>query len=721
MSARAVLRLDMEGSADIVRMFGTIAGAQRSAQAAMNADARRGAQERTRSASAEARATAATAREAARARERAEREASRAVQAEARKREQIEKQSARERERAEKAATRTTEREAKARTRAEGTWAREVDTIHRGLAAAREREERRVTRTAEREAKNRERIAAREGRARDATGRRIGSTIGQVGSAAVGYGRQMHGDMQDARRRRAVASDTLGQAVGQAGGDAAEIRQRMARMTAFAAEHGIDVNDLASTALRGQGEFNTLGNRHMTAAQRGEQFESFLADAREGANTGGDMSQHVRLSGMLRGRGFDDATRLRALRFVAGAASEGAVEEGTLTAQALPSLVARMSSAHAENGETQSQAQFRALTQAVAELEVARGFGNSPTTAGNAMRNVNRALGGDVAQGKIRTNILNASSLTQAQRTTMEAELFEDDPARRGHRRLRSRYQDALALSSRATELSGSPDMFANIFAGGGHGNPQALQANWRSLLASFNMRDAEGVTGIERVRRMSNVAETSLSDTDAARLANNRETGDLATLTRSETTRDNALTDNTSAVVGLSASIQNWQTAHPFAAPAAASGGGILATIFGPAIATRVGGFLGGGVAGAALPGVGAALTVAEAGADIHEGRSAGNVAGGVLDNIIPAGGFFRRILGGGGGSAAAAAGAAAGSPASPGGAPTVTLSTGSVQALAAALRAAPLVATIDPHTANHAASTAASGHSPPPPAARR
>lgn len=720
MSARAVLRLDLEGSADILRAFGALKNGAKAVQASISADARRGAQERKQTATAEARVAIAAMRETERARVRSEREQSRAVQTEARKRTVSEKASAKERERAEREATRTVERETKARTKAEGAYAREVDTIHRRLGAARERAERQATRTADREAKARERIAVREGRTSTAAARRTGGHLMQAGGAALGYGRQMHGDMQDARRRRAQTADVLGQAVGQSGGDLSEIQARARRMTAFAGEHGLQPEDLAEAARRGQSEFNALGNRQMTSAQRGTQFESFLQDALEGANTGGDMTQHVRLSGMLRARGFDDATRRRALRFVAGAASEGAVEEGTLTAQALPSLVARMSSAHARPGESSGDAQFRALTQAVSELEIARGFGNSPTAAGNALMSVNRALGGSVRQDKIRGNIMNAAGLSQAQRAAMEAELFENDPARRGHRRLRTQYQDALALSERASAMGGGPDMFANIFAGGGHGNPQALQANWRNILASFNMRDAEGVTGIERVRRMSNVAQTSLSDADASRMAQNREGGDLATLTRNEVTRDNALTNNTSAVVGLSTSIQNWQTANPFAAPAAASGGGILATIFGPGIATRVGGMFGGrlagGIGGAVLPGVGAVMTAAEAGADIREGRSAGNVAGGVLDNLIPAGGFFRRILGGGGGSAATATAGASGG----GGTQTVALSPDSVQALAGALRAAPLTATVSPHDVAHAGAVAASGRNPTPPERR-
>jgi hypothetical protein len=86
------------------------------------------------------------------------------------------------------------------------------------------------------------------------------------------------------------------------------------------------------------------------------------------------------------------------------------------------------------------------------------------------------------------------------------------------------------------------------------------------------------------------------------------------------------------------------------------------------------------------------------------------------VLDNLIPTGGLFNRIFGGSGGSAAALA-AHAGPGAQP---PTVTLSPQSVQALAGALRDAPLTATVSLHDAVHAATTAATGRNPTPPTNR-
>ena len=46
-----------------------------------------------------------------------------------------------------------------------------------------------------------------------------------------------------------------------------------------------------------------------------------------------------------------------------------------------------------------------------------------------------------------------------------------------------------------------------NIFAGGGHGNAQGLQANWRNLMAAMFTPGDGGETGYQRISRFTREA----------------------------------------------------------------------------------------------------------------------------------------------------------------------------------------------------------------------
>lgn len=691
----------MEGAADIVRSIGQIRGVVRTAQSAMSAEARRGSQERTRIATQEGRAEAAAATASARERVRAEREASRAVAAEARRREQSERASVKERERAERAATKVTESEARNRTRAEEKAAREVDLIARRSAAARERAERQATRTTERETRARTRLADRE---RQADGRSFARGAGAVGRAAVQYAGQMHGEMQDARARRAGTEHTINSAlyqVGVGGSEAAGMRQQI---YARAQNMGMDSGELAAALAASQTQFNSLAGATPQARQAALNSQLDLADLAQ--STYQSPAEVMRVAGMLGSQGVRGADQRRAIMTMTGMAQAGSIELGSMTSEALGPLMQNIArSVNANMSPAQRAAAVQAATvetMAVGEVTAAAG-GRSRDTL-NALAKTRGTLTDPRMQARL------YERLTTSGHSELAGQMFDE------HHRLRSTSAVGF-MSQMISGMGGDANAAMSLMGSGGPGRPMVLDAQQRRLMLLLASQSASGGTIAGRVNDLQTQgARFSEDDVNRGREMVQGEQG--TALRRVQEEHDNSLTDNTSAVTNLSSAIRDWQTAHPFAATAAGTGGGLLASIFGPGIASRLGAVAPrlAGAGGALVPGLGIAATAYEAHQDHSEGRSVGNVAGGVLDNLIPAGGFFRRILGGGGGSAATAANAAQG----PAGTSTVTLSDQSVQALAGALRSAPITATVSAHDAAHAATTAASGRNPTPPAAR-
>jgi hypothetical protein len=417
----------------------------------------------------------------------------------------------------------------------------------------------------------------------------------------------MHGQIQDARERRAVAERTLGSALYQVGADRPQVQAAMQQVTQFAAANRMDSGEIASALAGAQGQFSNLDGPGALSGRVGQALQTALL----ARNTGNDVGQFLRLQGLLAQQQMDPDQQRQMLLFAAGAAQHGAVELGDLTAQALPAITQRMSSAVAGLGANATPAQRMAaqraaFVQSISELEVAKGFGNNAGQAGNALASVTTALQGDAVQQRMLGNIRNSTSLNAAQRRSLENELFEDDPARRGHRRLRT--TNALEIAERFAHGAGNdPTLFANMFAGGGHGNPRALQANWRQIMGVMIGQDARGRSGADRMRALMDVGSTSLGEQDVAR--GSRVFGDdsMAQLIGDREAHDNALTANTSALVTLSNAFASWSTRNPTLSTAV----GVAAGAVAPNAVGALGGVLGrrlGGAAAASAAGLGTA-----------------------------------------------------------------------------------------------------------------
>lgn len=492
-----------------------------------------------------------------------------------------------------------------------------------------EREARRRGRLEEQEAKRRDRRAQQEQRSRERTattrGREWSSNAERFAQGAYGYASSMHGEIQGERRHAAQIQRTAGLAFFQAGARSpAEIAARVAQTRAFAQANGMTSEELLAGANAAQTEFSSLQGG--TEEERQGRFTNMLSTMLLARNTGNDAGEFARLQGMLAQTGFDPAMQRRMLLYTAGATQQGAVEAGTMTREGMGSIMRRMQDAIAAAGPGATEAQKNeaaagAFREQVAEMQVFKGQGTRAGLAGNALANMQTGLRGANRQDKILNNIAVARAGTndtarQAQLDRFRDSLFEADPTRTGHQRMRQNMQNPAAFASAYITAMGENadgNGLANLLAGGGHGNPQSMLANWRTLLSSLVSRDTTGRTGASRVMALSSesVALTEQRVNEGAAIFAN---DSLSNLNREDETRAQALLD--SAATTFSNAVARFTSENPFAAAAL---GTVLPNVlgFGARSAGRVAagvipgapGSPGGG-AGVAVPGVAGGLT---------------------------------------------------------------------------------------------------------------
>lgn len=724
MTARAVLRLDLEGAADIVRAFGTIQGAVRSGQAAMNAETRRGTQERTRAVTAEGRAVAAVAQASVRERARAERDASRVVAAEARKREQSARASAKEREKAEKLVTKTTEAEAKKRVKAEGAWAKEVDSIHKNLANARERAERQATRTAEQESKRRTRVAETE----RAT---IGRGLMHVGRAGMQYATQMHGEIQDSRHRRADSEHTINAALYQANigvDEAAGMRQQI---YARAAHLGVDSGEFAESLLRAQTRFSILTSRDPRERQRGLAEQLDLAEFAQ--NTYQDPAEVMEAAGMLRQQGLSQTERRSVLTQMTGMAHYGSVNLHTMISQGLGPLMQNIAArTNANMTPEQRAAAVRDTTlETMAVGEIGAAGGMTPRLALNALSKFR--LGFQSARDAEHMH----ASLTSRVGAAQANEMVERYRDARGHQAYRFRSNNTVENLTTLNRLMGGDTAAGlNMLRAGGHGTPTVFTADMRRLYSTLNSQNAAGQTTQSRVEEMLAAGrEFGQHDIDRGRVMVQGE--QHTAITRAQEEHDTTLTDNTSALVGLSNSIRDWSVRNPWASGAGsavsslagAAAPSLLMATGAPGALSRALPALAGAVPVAAGAGAGATMGVGVGGflAGLGIGEGINRLAYSDRDRAQSSTGGDTSILSGTTWSGAAQGitdlftGGIGGGGRNVGHGPPPPPTAAAIGAhVARALRENPPTAVVSPHDAAHAASANASGRNPTPPERR-
>lgn len=580
--SRATLLLDVD-TTPARSALGDLRGSARSAQASLTAEARKGERERERVMRDEARASQRAAAEAARSRARLERESTRAT------------------ERAERERTRATKDEASKRLKAERDEARdrkrEIDKTTRDA----EKAEKERTRNAEREANKRakaeeramrQQLALATRRSRELGGR-VATGVGTAARAVYGGAVAMHGQFQDARERRAAGERVLGNAVRNAGGSSAEVRAARERVRGFVGETGINFADVAEALQVGQGRGSALEARSgETSAQA---LDRALESIRDANAEGIDPGQYLAAQGRLAQAGLSGDALKGALRYTMRAAQRGSVEVDQIIQQGLPGAVSLMTQRSAQlskrDGETdeafaarRQAARLQAFQESVAVQEVGASTGRQAGNTANTLASLSNFMSTPRRQQMIHQNILAAEQSlntstpegrAQAQRfRELRETMFEVDPTRTGGAmKMRENFSPLRFAAMLANATGGNAAAGANVLAGGGHGNPQALLANMRGLLTFL---------GNEGGRVSEMMAGGGVTDTQIAEHRRDVESDAQATLTRNQELRDNALTSNTSWLERLSNTIHDWQVRNPIAKTALDSAGGVVGSIGG-------------------------------------------------------------------------------------------------------------------------------------------
>ena len=580
--SRATLLLDVD-TTPARSALGDLRGSARSAQASLTAEARKGERERERVMRDEARASQRAAAEAARSRARLERESTRAT------------------ERAERERTRATKDEASKRLKAERDEARdrkrEIDKTTRDA----EKAEKERTRNAEREANKRakaeeramrQQLALATRRSRELGGR-VATGVGTAARAVYGGAVAMHGQFQDARERRAAGERVLGNAVRNAGGSSAEVRAARERVRGFVGETGINFADVAEALQVGQGRGSALEARSgETSAQA---LDRALESIRDANAEGIDPGQYLAAQGRLAQAGLSGDALKGALRYTMRAAQRGSVEVDQIIQEGLPGAVSLMTQRSAQlskrDGETdeafaarRQAARLQAFQESVAVQEVGASTGRQAGNTANTLASLSNFMSTPRRQQMIHQNILAAEQSlntstpegrAQAQRfRELRETMFEVDPTRTGGAmRMRENFSPLRFAAMLANATGGNAAAGANVLAGGGHGNPQALLANMRGLLTFL---------GNEGGRVSEMMAGGGVTDTQIAEHRRDVESDAQATLTRNQELRDNALTSNTSWLERLSNTIHDWQVRNPIAKTALDSAGGVVGSIGG-------------------------------------------------------------------------------------------------------------------------------------------
>ena len=655
--ATALIRLKIVGAEEIQAMYGQVGQSSKRANSLIVADARQTGLTLKQLQREQLRAHAAMERE----KERSSAAAGRHAQTEARKRAEFE---IRQQERAQK----SVEASARAAERAEQTKTRSAEREERKRTQTAEREEKARTQAAEREEKTRTRNAAREFAQRQRALNRVsaqqereGRSAGQyVGRAMVGFASSasslsggLHADRQQSRQYLASSESTLNSAFYQAGANVQE--SRMLRQFALqrAEAMGMNPDELAGALAASQTEFSTLGrgvSRNRTQLQnsqaRYDNLQAVLSDVELARDTFQNTQEVTRVGGLLTGAGLQGTERRNVMLALTGMAQQGAIELGSVSREAMAPMQSRMAQAIARlspeqrnNADSVRRAQQGAILQTFAELEVGRSLGMTPRWMGQTMSNLNQTLTDPLVQDRMLTNIQSSRQLTAEQRQHAISTLYEDDPTQRGHKRLRSQYTEALGLARGLQDaFHGDPTLVNNIFHGGGHGNPQSLQANWRRVLGALVGAGAGGPD--DPVARLMNGVGTDFTEADVLRGRETRNAEAQTDLNRQELAHARQMTGD-SAAGRASDWWQRWRNNNPIASQTLSTIGGGLSSAATAAIPALLGK-------------AGAGLTMTGAGANISmllgmAGRGLGMGAGATVAGYagIRAGEWLQDFIG--------------------------------------------------------------------------
>lgn len=463
--------------------------------------------------------------------------------------------------------------------------------------------EKRQTAIAQREASARSRQGSQIG-----TGLRRGLNVGR--DAAFNVAREAHSQIQDARQRRAASEHTLNAAFFQAGiggNEATAMRSRLQREIATGGLRGLSMEDVSGALMGAQTQFSVLTGA--SPAERAQRLDEQVSRMRFARATFQDPAEVLRVSGMLSQQGIRGGDQMSVLQSLTGMAQAGSIELSTLTGQALGPLMQNLARVTNQNQtpEQRAAAVRRATAETMAVGEIGAAAGLTPRDSLNALAKLRTSVENPMVAERLNTR------LRAAGRADLAGQLIQGD-AQQGYS-LRNR--DPLALmSSLVTGMGGDTNAVTNLLAAGGSRGAMVLDSQQRRLIGAMASQTSGGQTIAQRVSAMT-ATGSNFGMGDVGRGAAMVDAEQQTALRAAEATRDNALTDNTSAIVNLSNQFATWSTANPVTSSAMQSGGGLLGGILGGATFSRIGTALAGTGVGGLLTGatsIGGTIAAAKA-----------------------------------------------------------------------------------------------------------
>lgn len=488
------------------------------------------------------------------------------------------------------------------------------------------RAEQAVTRAQEREQRQR---AAAEQRANRSMANRANAAGQAVANAVVSGAVTSHGQIQDARSRRATNETNLNSALLQlvpSGASEIEIAAMRGVVQRFTRENRLDMGDVVATLGGAQSRFNALGGA--TPGARMAALHQTLNDVSFASVIDpNDTSGLVQLSAMLRQQGVSDQMRSQILRNTTGISFSGSVETQQAIEQGLQPMLRGLNSTLAVAGpNANTDAIIRDyMADFLAQIQTAANSGGRVTVSGNRMNTLRSALNNNDTQNRL------GNALARRRMTDEQRALFN----RSFTRGRDGSYQMAEALRNSPSEaaamfgglFNNDPVALANFLGvRGGGGKRQLLNRPEVSLLTSYlgNTVDAQGRT-VRQYESINALKSQTITADQFETMRRIREAEDRKRLQDDANRRDDALT-RPGTVNSLSNDAASWVAEHP-----------ILAALVGPGLGAAIGrggGYLAGGAArmlAAIAPGAAAGTSAATVGA-ASGGAIAATVGAGLL-----------------------------------------------------------------------------------------
>jgi hypothetical protein len=485
--------------------------------------------------------------------------------------------------------------------------------------------------------------------------------------------------------------------------EAAALRGRLQTEVTTGSLRGLSMGDVAEGLLAAQTQKSVL--TAPTAQGRAAALEEQIKLLAFARNTSQSPREVLLAAGMLGDQGIVGADQMSTLMAMTGTGEGGSVELSTVVGSALGPLMQNIARAQrpGQTPEQQSASVRATVLESMATAEVEASAGANARPALNSLAQL---------RGSVESPLV-ADRLDRRLRATNHVALADQMIVRdrAGNASLRNRSPLAF-MSQLITGMGGDANAAMNLLATGGPGAPMILGSPQRTAITLLAGASAGGGTIAQKVADLQAQGQRfGPAQVEAGRAIIDSE--QRTALQSSEESRLTALGDNTSSVNQLSNSFSEFVARHPL--------GTTVAAAIVPLVGQIAAGFIGRQLAGTAL---GTALGVVAPAGGALAGGGALAVGGAVLRKVLGAPALLGSLLTLGGSyggvdqdevqaqqragreyerqsNRLGAAATAANLP------PPTADQIGA--AVAAALRAAPVVATVSPVDATHARTQAA------------